>query len=740
AASFLEAPTRPAPGFPTAHPEPALAKSNSILSPTGIPRRFVTGSFDDYDDYGDEERKNDTPDSPQIESKEMKADARKDGEMVFLEDLKLSSADPEMMSTMIAISRVQEELKQERSGRQKGLRSHGAEEAPTLRRSQSVEPMRPKRKKEQKKMVIQLADSDTDSVGDGSEDEDFNDDLHSIRRPKATRIPSPVPPPPAEESKEVAAKAHPPPPPPPRDNGDAAPGAKLRVKSRESVLMSKPFPSTTSEPEATAGAAEEPRRRASTLGPAREQSLSNEFFTDTREGAALKLLGKDQLRTFLKSVALFSHLSEGQFESLSQAAGVCEYAPGDVIIRQGEEGHTMFIIRSGEVTVYKNSDPDSTELGPAVGHLATGDILGERALIKKETRAASCVADTVVECLTVSDTVFSNVLSGMHSLLGENLQSYAQNEEVQSMQRHMRLFKSLVLDPKNVNLMPLLTSLSPELNVDDVIERMVQNMYQMFNVDRVGLFLIDRSANAMILKVSKDARGVRVPLSGIAGDVAKSGMMENIVDVYQNDRFNSAFDHKTGYRTRSMLCIPVREPTSSAQAKAAAASRRRGLSVFDEPGSDQDNLIGASHIDGGQVIAVLQLINKRDGTSFSKGDENLLKSVATVMGATLAKLTLEIALDDGKLPFEPIWKIHRNFFIKIENVVNVLLSKKKSFLGMKSSRPSSTLSVRMDLYHGLELLSSVETKSSKADLEKLPRDTYDGSEDEGEGSESPKKK
>ena len=46
---------------------------------------------------------------------------------------------------------------------------------------------------------------------------------------------------------------------------------------------------------------------------------------------------------------------------------------------------------------------------------------------------------------------------------------------------------------------------------------------------------------------------------GIVGAVATSGETVNIIDAYQDPRFNQAMDRKTNYVTRTILCSPVRD-------------------------------------------------------------------------------------------------------------------------------------------------------------------------------------
>ena len=79
---------------------------------------------------------------------------------------------------------------------------------------------------------------------------------------------------------------------------------------------------------------------------------------------------------------------------------------------------------------------------------------------------------------------------------------------------------------------------------------------------------------------------IRIPINaGIAGSCATKGEIINIEDAYQDDRFNPAFDHKSGYHTKTILCIPMKH--------------------------DND------------VLGVLQLINKLDGV-FTEDDAKLL--------------------------------------------------------------------------------------------------------------------
>jgi NADH dehydrogenase len=71
------------------------------------------------------------------------------------------------------------------------------------------------------------------------------------------------------------------------------------------------------------------------------------------------------------------------------------YEPGQEIVREGEIGHTMFIIRSGEVEVIQNT-PDGEKL---LNLLSTGDHFGELAIFRDGRRSATVRAKTKVEIL-----------------------------------------------------------------------------------------------------------------------------------------------------------------------------------------------------------------------------------------------------------------------------------------------------------------------------------------------------
>ena len=114
----------------------------------------------------------------------------------------------------------------------------------------------------------------------------------------------------------------------------------------------------------------------------------------------------------------------------------------------------------------------------------------------------------------------------------------------------------------------------------------------MLRADRATLFLVDRRTSEIWSKVAQGAGMVeiRVPIGrGIAGTVAATGETINIPDAYADPRFNPEVDRRTGYRTRTILCAPIRD--------GAGRGGRRGSQVLNKAAGpftrDDEELLAA---------------------------------------------------------------------------------------------------------------------------------------------------
>lgn len=128
---------------------------------------------------------------------------------------------------------------------------------------------------------------------------------------------------------------------------------------------------------------------------------------------------------------------------------------------------------------------------------------------------------------------------------------------------------------------------------------------ELLDAERASLFLVDREREQLVLRVAEDAPdgdSVRIPLaSGIAGAAAVSGQVVRVMDAYADPRFNRDVDRQTGFRTRSVLCLPL-------------------------------------HDRAGGVFAVTQLLNRRDGQPFDDRDERRYAEFAASLSVLLESL------------------------------------------------------------------------------------------------------
>lgn len=83
---------------------------------------------------------------------------------------------------------------------------------------------------------------------------------------------------------------------------------------------------------------------------------------------------------------------------------------------------------------------------------------------------------------------------------------------------------------------------------------------EILEADRSTVFILDREAGELWSMVAEGTEEIRFPADkGIAGAVAASGETLNIPEAYDDPRFNRNIDRQTGYRTKSILALPLRD-------------------------------------------------------------------------------------------------------------------------------------------------------------------------------------
>jgi adenylate cyclase len=196
---------------------------------------------------------------------------------------------------------------------------------------------------------------------------------------------------------------------------------------------------------------------------------------------------------------------------------------------------------------------------------------------------------------------------------GRLLSAFAQLQRKGNMLRH-------VIDMSNKQFLELLDHMTAEFDqflqtidlgnqeavqalFDQLLEAVLLKIRELLHADRGSIFLVDREHQQLRSKIAHGEGSkpleIVIPISmGIAGHVARTGETVNVKDPYSHPDFDREIDKETGYRTRSILCMPI----------------------FDR---------------GKNVFAVAQLLNKNGDGPFTVEDEKAFRDFAVPLGLIL---------------------------------------------------------------------------------------------------------
>lgn len=105
-----------------------------------------------------------------------------------------------------------------------------------------------------------------------------------------------------------------------------------------------------------------------------------------------------EVREALAKGPIFSNLRRGSLDSLGREAKVRRFAPGELLVKEGDEAVAFFVLCNGEAEVVKGLGREGERV---LGHLTQGDFLGEMALLDGFARSASVRAVSECECLVL---------------------------------------------------------------------------------------------------------------------------------------------------------------------------------------------------------------------------------------------------------------------------------------------------------------------------------------------------
>ena len=162
-------------------------------------------------------------------------------------------------------------------------------------------------------------------------------------------------------------------------------------------------------------------------------------------------------------------------------------------------------------------------------------------------------------------------------------------------------------------LLEVADTVTRRLSLDHQLPRLIELIVEVLDADRATLFLHDADAEELFSRVAggEGVSEIRIPQGvGVAGSVFGSGVGEIVDDAYRDPRFNPEVDRQTGYRTRSILCAPLRNRAD-------------------------------------QVIGVTQVLNKRSGR-FTAGDMAVLEAISRHAASALEQAQMVERLEQAR--------------------------------------------------------------------------------------------
>ena len=135
---------------------------------------------------------------------------------------------------------------------------------------------------------------------------------------------------------------------------------------------------------------------------------------------------------------------------------------------------------------------------------------------------------------------------------------------------------------KLTSILDVAKAMTLERDLETLLPLILHEAAKVVEADRCSLFILDRERNELWTKLAQGStKEIRLPLgSGIAGVVAQTGSVINSPDAYADPRFNRTFDLASGYRTRNLLCVPMRGANGGVTGVLQALNKRGG--AFDD--------------------------------------------------------------------------------------------------------------------------------------------------------------
>jgi phosphoserine phosphatase len=154
--------------------------------------------------------------------------------------------------------------------------------------------------------------------------------------------------------------------------------------------------------------------------------------------------------------------------------------------------------------------------------------------------------------------------------------------------------------------------LAAPFDLTTMLKEVTEAAKRVLSAARCTVWLYDRATDELVLRLAEDIPPVRISTdTGIAGRCARTRKLINVPDCYADPRFNQHMDQRTGFRTRCMLTLPL-----------------------------------VDHL--GELVGVMQILNKGEDEVFDDADETLATVLAAQCGVALQRVRMTEAMIEGE--------------------------------------------------------------------------------------------
>ncbi len=271
---------------------------------------------------------------------------------------------------------------------------------------------------------------------------------------------------------------------------------------------------------------------------------------------------QDERIRSLQSTVLFHELPYDDVLYVLNKFQEVRQPKGSMLFDANTSGDKVYIIEKGVIRISRvTTFGEETTLDI----LGRGEIVGELASLDGQTRSAraTCIEESVL--LALDKPAFEELLLSSHKVafnLLRELSARIRKADDNIVQRLEE--QRLSIEGKYTKLHRLIDaskSINSTLDLNKLLGLILDSAAQSIEADRGTLYLVDDIKKELWSKVLQgtDMVEIRLPIGkGLSGFVAETGETIIIPDTYADSRFNPDIDKRTGYRTRNMLCMPMK--------------------------------------------------------------------------------------------------------------------------------------------------------------------------------------